>query len=66
MTTQTYSVPGMTCGHCQSAIETEVAKVAGVTAVAVDLDTKTVKVDGEAVDAEIRLAIDEAGFDIAS
>lgn len=66
MTSQTriYNVPDMTCDHCRSAIEGEVASVADVTSVAVDLDTKTVTVTG-GDDTPIRVAIDDAGFDIA-
>lgn len=63
----TYSVPGMSCGHCSAAITGEVERVSGVTAVAVDLDAKTVVVRGSDLDdAAVRAAIDEAGFDIAS
>lgn len=62
---QTYSVPGISCGHCKTAIEGEVAKVAGVTAVTVDIEAKTVQVDGTADDAAIRAAIDNAGYDVA-
>ena len=64
MTTTIYQVPGMTCGHCKASIEGEVGKVAGVSAILVDLDAKTVTVTG-GPDAEIRSAIDEAGFEIA-
>lgn len=65
-TTLTYSVPGMTCGHCESAVKTEVSAVPGVTDVAVDLDTKLVTVIGEQLDdATIVAAIDEAGFEVA-
>ena len=61
-----YSVPGVSCGHCRAAITTEVQKVPGVTAVEVDLDTKRVTVAGQNLDDEaIRAAIDEAGYDIA-
>ena len=61
----TYSVPGMSCGHCRAAITAEVEKVAGVTAVAVDLEAKRVSVAGEQLDdAAVRAAIDEAGYDI--
>lgn len=63
---QTYSVPGISCGHCKTAIEGEVAKVAGVTAVTVDIEAKTVQVDGTADDAAIRAAIDDAGYDVAA
>jgi copper chaperone CopZ len=60
-----YSVPGISCGHCKASIEGEVAKVAGVAGVTVDIDAKTVTVEGDATDAELRAAIDEAGFDVA-
>lgn len=62
--TTTYSVPDISCQHCVDAITTEVTKVAGVTAVSVDLDAKTVAVDG-GEDAAITAAIDEAGYDVA-
>ena len=65
-TTLTFSVPGMTCGHCEAAIKQEVGAVAGVTGVAVDLETKDVVVTGADLDREALVAaIDEAGFDVA-
>ncbi|HVM41818.1 MAG TPA: copper ion binding protein [Acidimicrobiia bacterium] len=65
MTTRTYSVPGISCGHCKAAIEGEVSKVSGVDRVEVDIETKSVTVEGDAADDEIRGAIDEAGYDVA-
>ncbi len=62
--TVTYSVPTITCGHCKSAIEGEVSQVSGVDSVVVDIEAKSVAVNG-GDDAAIRAAIDEAGFDIA-
>lgn len=63
----TYSVPAVSCEHCQAAITGEVEKVDGVTSVAVDLETKVVSVRGESLDdAGIRAAIDDAGFDVAA
>ena len=60
------SVPGMTCGHCEAAVKDEVGAVAGVTGVAVDLDTKDVTVTGTRLDRGLLVAaIDEAGFDVA-
>lgn len=53
----------MSCQHCIDAITTEVTKVDGVSAVGIDLDTKTVTVSGGDPDA-IVAAIDEAGYDI--
>jgi copper chaperone CopZ len=66
MQTRTYSVPGISCGHCRAAITAEVTKVAGVAAVDVDLASKVVTVTGAGVaDAAVRDAIDEAGYDVA-
>jgi copper chaperone len=60
----TYVVAGMTCSHCKAAVSEEVTKLAGVNAVAVDLDTKVVQVYGTHVDpAAVLSAIDEAGYD---
>ena len=60
-----YSVPGISCGHCKTAIESEVGKVAGVERVEVDIEAKTVRVEGTAADDTLRAAVDEAGYDVA-
>jgi copper chaperone len=65
MTTHTYTVPQISCGHCVDAITGEVTKVAGVNDVTVDIATKTVTVAGDAPDADIIAAIDEAGYAVA-
>ena len=62
--TITYSVPGVSCGHCQTAITAEVTGVHGVESVDVDLEAKLVRVSGENLDdAALIAAIDEAGYD---
>ena len=64
MATETYLVRGMSCAHCLTAIEEEVAAVPGVTDVAAELETKRVRVSGEALeDAAVRAAILEAGYE---
>jgi copper ion binding protein len=66
MTTASYKVKGMTCGHCVNAVSTEVAALEGVSDVAVDLDTGNVTVTSDApvdVDA-LRAAVDEAGYEL--
>lgn len=64
MSTITYAVKGMTCGHCVQSVTAEVGAVVGVTDVAVDLEAKTVSVTGAHLDDQaIRAAIEEAGFD---
>ena len=44
MNTTVHRVKGMTCGHCVSSVSAEIGKLAGVTDVAVDLDTGEVTV----------------------
>jgi copper chaperone CopZ len=68
MTTETltYRVDGMSCEHCRAAVSGAVSKVAGVSDVDVDLDSKLVRITGEGVAHETVLAaIDEAGYDAA-
>lgn len=61
----TYRVPGMMCEHCKAAVSEELGAVAGVESVAVNLDTKLVRVSGTALqDAALRAAIDEAGYEV--
>ena len=62
---RTFTVTGMTCGHCKSAVTTEVLQVEGVRAVDVDLDAGTLTVRGDADDDAIRKAVDEAGYAVA-
>lgn len=62
--TTTYSVPEISCGHCKSTIEAAVEGLGGVTRVAVDIDAKTVDVDGGDRDV-IVAAIEDAGYDVA-
>ncbi len=62
---RTYSVPGISCGHCKSAIEGEVGQLADVDSVVVDIDAKTVTVEGSASDDAIKAAVDEAGYEVA-
>jgi copper chaperone len=60
----TYVVAGMSCEHCTAAVTREVAKVAGVRGVDVDLEAKLVHVRGADPDpAAVVAAIDEAGYD---
>lgn len=66
MTTQTYSVVGMTCGHCAGAVTSELNALAGVTDVKVDLvaggtSTAIVTSDQPLEDAEVSAALQEAG-----
>lgn len=68
MTQQTYTVTGMTCGHCVRSVTEEVSEIDGVTDVAVDLPTGVVTVTSEkdlGVDA-VRAAVEEAGYQLTA
>lgn len=45
MTTKTFTVPNISCGHCVHTIESEVAELAGVTSVKADQASKQVTVN---------------------
>ena len=62
MATLNYDVPGVTCGHCKSAIESEVGQVPGVDRVEVDIASKKVVIEGSASEEAILAAIVEAGY----
>ena len=68
MTVRTsYTVEGMTCGHCVQAVTVELTKVPGVHGVEVELATGEVSVDSDGplpLDA-VRAAVDEAGYALA-
>ncbi|GAA5043275.1 heavy-metal-associated domain-containing protein [Nocardia callitridis] len=68
MPSSTYTVTGMTCGHCVSAVKEEIGKIDGVTGVEVDLDSGAVKVDSTAPidDSAVTAAVDEAGYEVTA
>lgn len=67
MCSTTYTVSGMTCGHCVSSVTEEVAQIAGVSSVDVDLATGQVTVtsENELDRAQVQHAIEEAGYQLA-
>jgi copper ion binding protein len=66
MTTTTYTVSGMTCGHCVNSVSSEVGRLAGVTNVLVDLTSGAVTVTSEVPldDEAVAAAVDEAGYQL--
>ncbi|MGD9954446.1 MAG: heavy-metal-associated domain-containing protein [Candidatus Nanopelagicales bacterium] len=68
MSTTVWTVQGMTCQHCVTAVTEEVSAIPGVTDVQVELETGTVTVTANAdpgTDA-IAAAIDEAGYTLVT
>jgi copper chaperone CopZ len=68
MSESTYTVTGMTCGHCVASVTEEITEIDGVTDVAVDLPTGAVTVTSkQPLDtAQVRAAVEEAGYKLAS
>ena len=64
--TTSFTVAGMTCGHCVAAVTAEVSKLENVKAVDVELATGTVTVrsDGPVDPDEFTAAVDEAGYEV--
>lgn len=66
MSETAYTVEGMTCGHCVSAVTEEISRITGVHDVQVDLGTGRVTVTSDAPlerDA-VAAAVDEAGYEL--
>ncbi len=64
MTTVTYSVPAISCGHCTHTIETELNDVTGIQSVKADLNTKMVEItfDAPASEESIKALLTEINY----
>ena len=64
----TYTVTGMTCGHCATSVREEVGAIDGVTDVAVDVPTGKVTVtsDQRIGSDAVRAAVEEAGYQLTA
>ncbi|EYT55757.1 heavy-metal-associated domain-containing protein [Microbacterium oxydans] len=63
-TTTEFQVTGMSCGHCETAIRSEVSEIPGVTGIEVSAQTGRLAVTAEQPieDATVIAAVDEAGY----
>ena len=64
---RTYTVSGMTCGHCVASVTEEIQEIPGVQDVSVVLETGAVTVTSAEPlgDAAVRAAVEEAGYQLA-
>ena len=70
MSTTTYTVTGMTCGHCVSSVTEEITALPGVQDVQIELNPGsesrvTVTSDAPLADEAVRGAVDEAGYELS-
>ncbi len=68
MTTVTYSVPNISCGHCVHTIQTEIADLAGVQSAKADAATKKVEIvfDNPATEEKIKALMAEINYPVAA
>ncbi len=66
MTTVTYTVPAISCGHCTHTIETEVGELQGVQSVKAEVDTKKVQItfDMPASEEKIKSLLAEINYPV--
>jgi copper chaperone len=64
--TRTFTVQGMTCGHCVSSVTEEVQEIPGVESVDVVLETGALTVTSSQPldDSAVRSAVEEAGYQL--
>jgi len=67
MTTVTYSIPNINCGHCVHTIQTEIADLAGVQSVIADplAKTATIAYDLPATEDQIKMMLEEINYPVA-
>jgi copper chaperone CopZ len=65
--TASYTVTGMTCGHCVASVTEEVQEIPGVENVDVVLDTGALTItSAEPIDpTTVKAAVEEAGYQLA-
>lgn len=69
MTSKTFGVEGMSCGHCKAAVEGELNKLSGVEKTNADFEKGTVEVsydEGRVTTADMARAVEEAGYAVVA
>jgi copper chaperone len=68
MKTFSFTVSGMSCEHCATAIRGEIGKLPGVTEVQVDVAAGLVTITGEPLpeNDSVRTAVEEAGYEVVA
>lgn len=69
MTHATLNVEGMSCGHCEAAVEGELNGVSGVEYSSADFERGVVEVrydEGRVTTEDLEAAVEEAGYSVIS
>lgn len=63
---QTITVDGMSCEHCEQTVEEALEAVAGVTSATADHEAGTATIEGTAEPDTLITAVEDAGYDAAA
>jgi copper chaperone CopZ len=68
MTTVTYSIPNISCGHCVHTVQSEVAELTGVQTVVASLDNKqaTITFDAPATEEQIKAVLASINYPVSN
>jgi copper chaperone len=68
MTTVTYSIPNISCGHCVHTIQSEVGEISGVKTVVANQETRTATItfDDPATVETIKALLAEINYPVAN
>ncbi len=68
MTTLTYSIPNISCGHCVHTIQSELGELAGVVSVVADQNKKiaTITFNTPATENQIKTLLAEIDYPVAN
>jgi copper chaperone CopZ len=68
MTTVTYTIPNISCGHCVHTIKSEVSELPGVNTVEADIAAKvaTITFDAPATEQKIKALLAEINYPVAA
>lgn len=63
---QTLTVEGMSCEHCEQTVEEALSGVEGVESASVDRESAAATVEGDADADDLVAAVEEAGYDASA
>jgi len=68
MTTVTYSIPNISCGHCVHTIQGEVSELEGVTSVVANQEARTATIvfEAPATEDKIKALLGEINYPVAA
>ena len=68
MTTVTYSIPNISCGHCVHTIQSEISELEGVTSVVANQEARTATIvfEAPATEDKIKALLGEINYPVAA